>query len=228
MKVIIIEDNKLDQQILEKMVGNTPGLEHKGTFGNAIEAIELLSTLSPDLILLDVEMPGMTGLEFIEAIKDVPQIIMVTGNSQYAIDAFENDVTDFLVKPPEKSRFEKAIQKAQKIHDWLILDAEDDEHIFIRVDREDVKVLLKDILYVEAQADYVRVITAEKKYMVLSTMKSISTKLPEDSFARVHRSFIVNVSNVDSFNGQDIKIGDTSIPVSRSGKKELKEKASFK
>lgn len=228
LRTIIIEDNEFDQLILKKFIEEDPELEFKGAFNNAIEAISNMRSLKPDLIFLDVEMPHMTGIEFLNSIKDVPQIIMVTNHKSYAHEAFENDVTDFIVKPPNQERFNKAILKAKKIQEWLALDAQDDRFIYIRVDREDVKVLLKEILYIEAKADYVRVQTEANKYMVLSTMKSISTKLPSDKFVRIHRSFIVNVENIESFNGTEVSIGDLSIPVSRNGKKELKKSYTFK
>ena len=221
LRTIIIEDNEFDQLILKKLVESDPDLELKGVYDNAIEAISSMSWLKPDLIFLDVEMPHMSGIEFLNAIKEVPQIIMVTSHKEYALEAFENDVTDFIVKPPNKERFNKAVIKAKKISEWLTLDTEDDRFIYIRVDRVDVKILLKDILYVEAMADYVRVQTKSDKYLVLSTMKSISTKLPSDDFIRVHRSFIVNVSKIEKFNGSEVAIGEMIIPVSRNGKKDL-------
>ena len=153
---------------------------------------------------------------------------MITNNRTYAIEAFENDVTDFIVKPPNLDRFNRAVSKAKKIHEWVSLESEDDSFIYLRVDREDIKVLLKDILYIEAMADYVRVQTEDKKYLVLSTMKSIATKLPITDFVRIHRSFIINVHNIQVFNGNEVNVGEISIPVSRNGKKELNKAITFK
>lgn len=228
LRTIIIEDNEFDQLILKKFIDQDDELQLMETFVNAKDAMSRIKALKPDLIFLDVEMPEMSGIEFLNSIKEVPQIIMITNHQSYAIDAFENDVTDFIIKPPNKDRYEKAVSKAKKINEWLILDAEDDRFIYIRVDREDIKILLKEILYVEAKADYVRVQTKDKKYLVLSTMKSIATKLPIEDFVRIHRSFIVNVSNIQSYNGNEVSIGEISIPVSRNGKKELKKSSDFK
>ena len=222
MTCVIIDHNEMDQLVLSKLIQSDSELELKGIYGNAVEAISLIKSVNPDLIFLDVEMPHMSGLEFLNAVKDVPQIIMVTSHSKYAIEAFENDVTDFLVKPPNKERFDKAVLKAKKIAEWLALSSTDDEYIFIRVDGQDIKVLLKDILYIEAMSDYVRIQTIITKYTVLSTMKSISTRLPNDDFIRVHRSYIVNKINISSLKGDEIIIGELTIPVSRSRKKELK------
>ena len=222
LKTIIIEDNELDQLVLKKFIEEDSDLDLKGVFSNAIEAITLLKSLKPDLIFLDVEMPEMSGIEFLNSIKDVPQIIMITNHQGYAIEAFENDVTDFIVKPPNCERFCKAVTKAKKINEWLSIDSNDDRFIYVRVDRENVKIMLKDILYIEAKADYIRIQSKENNYMVLSTMKSIETKLPSNDFVRIHRSFIVNVHNIDAFNGQEVNIGELTIPVSRNGSKDLK------
>lgn len=228
LRTIIIEDNEFDQLILKKFIEEDTELELKAVFGSAVEAISLMRSLKPDLIFLDIELPEMSGIEFLNSIKNVPQIIMVTNHEEYALEAFENDVTDFILKPPNKERFNKAVSKAKLINEWLSLDNDDDSYIFIRVDREDIKILLKDILFIEAMADYVRIQTKEDKYLVLSTMKSIATKLPDSEFIRVHRSFIINVSNIEAFNGSEVRIGEEVIPVSRSGKKELARVQSFK
>lgn len=223
MKVIIIDDNELDQLVLEKLVRQNASLELKGVYSNAIEGASGIRSVHPDLILLDVEMPGMTGVEFINAITDTPQIIMVTSHEKYALDAFENDVTDFLVKPPSADRFNKAIDKARQMHDWISIKSEDDSHIFIREDREDVKLLLRDTLFLEAMSDYVKIQTTSKRHLVLSTMKAISTKLPADQFVRTHRSFIVNSNHIDSFDGTNLTIRNHLIPVSRNSKAKIKQ-----
>lgn len=222
MRCVIIDDNPLDQQVLTKLIASDADLELMGTFENPIAAIAVLKNSKPDLIFLDVEMPGMTGIEFLEAAKEVPQIIMVTSHKEYALEAFENEVTDFLVKPPAQERFQRAVDKARQIHEWVRLSSDDDRFIFIRSEGNDVKVVLNDILYVEAMSDYVRVQCVDAKYMVLSTMKSIATKLPEEQFTRVHRSFIVNRSRIDSFSGNELQLGDSTVPVSRSHRSGLK------
>ncbi len=222
MKVISIEDNELDRLVLQKLIQQNDQLELIGEYESALAAISIIRSAKPDLIFLDIELPGMTGIEFINSLKEVPQIIFVTSHENYALDAFENDVTDFLLKPLEKKRFNIAVNRALKIQEWLSLESTDDRSVFIRVDRDDVKIFLKDIIYVEAMADYVKVHTTEDKYLVLSTMKSIATKLPEEEFVRIHRSFIVNINHIDSFNGSEVVINGLTIPVSRSCKKELK------
>jgi len=221
MKAIIIDDSEFDQLLLTRLVESHNELQLKGVFSNPIEAVSVLASLNPDLIFLDVEMPGMTGIEFLSAIKEVPQIIMVTSHKEYALDAFENDVTDFLVKPVEASRFSKAVEKALQINEWVSLKT-DEAHIFVKVDGENVRITLSEVLYIEAMADYVKIITAEEKYVVLSTMKAISTKLPEDFFVRVHRSYIVNINAVTTVSTAELSINNETIPISRNGKRELK------
>ncbi len=223
MKTIVVEDNAFDRQIIKKFVQEDSELDLKGEFGSAIEAISVIKSIKPDLVLLDVEMPHMTGFEFIQSLEEVPLIILITSHESYAMDAFENDVIDFIVKPPTKERFKKAISKAKLLNSWLSLEAEDDRSIFVRVDREDIKVFLKDILFIEATGDYVKIYTKDEKYMVLTSMKAIGTKLPKEEFVRVHRSFIVNASNIDVVSGDVIKIGGKEISMSRAGKRLLKE-----
>lgn len=221
MKVIIIEDNKFDQAILEKLIKSDKDLTLGGTFDNAIEAISCLDSVKPDLIFLDVEMPGMNGLEFLTSITSVPQIILITSHRKYALDAFENDVTDFILKPIDQERFIKSVAKAKQINEWLSLANDDDNSIFVRVDRENVKLKLNDILYVESMADYIRIITNDRKYTVLCSMKSIASKLPENSFARIHRSTIVNTNKISSYDSSSLLIGDKEFSISRRGKSEL-------
>ena len=119
MRTIVIEDNEFDQLILRNFIEDDKDLELKGVYDNAIHAISLIKTVQPDLIFLDIELPGMTGIEFLNAIKDIPQIIMVTSHTEFALDAFENDVTDFIVKPVKRERFKKAVDKAKKMYEWL-------------------------------------------------------------------------------------------------------------
>ena len=222
MNVAIVDDNEIDQILLEKLVNGHEALSLKGIYSNAIEASEGIKNSNPDMLILDVEMPEMSGIELIKAMEDVPLIILVTSHEKYALEAFENDVIDFVVKPPTKERFHKAVDKALKMHDWLSLDTEDDSYIFIRVDREDVKLVLKDILFVEAMSDYIRIQTSTNKYLVLSTMKAISSKLPTDNFIRTHRSFIVNTKKVSSFDGTDLTVETFKVPVSRNSKSTVK------
>lgn len=222
MRVIIIEDNELDQLILTNFIEEDADLVLSGIYADAIHAISVIQSVQPDLIFLDVELPGMTGIEFLQAVKDVPQIIMITSHAEFALDAFENEVTDFIVKPVLKERFLKAVQKAKQMDEWLSLESNEDAHIYVRVDRENLKLNLNDIVFVEAMGDYIRFQLSDKKVMVLSTMKAIGTKLPEDMFVRNHRSFYTNISKIDSFNSKEIKIGDKIIPVSRRGQIELK------
>lgn len=223
MKAIIIEDNELDQLILQNLIEDEADLELKGTYSDAVHAISLINSVKPDLIFLDVELPGMTGIEFIQQVKDVPQIIMVTSHEKFALDAFENEVTDFMIKPVKKDRFKKAIAKAKQMHEWLSIEAEEPAHIYVRVDRENVKVDLNKIDFVEAMGDYIKIHVEDKKLMVLSTMKAIGTKLPDDQFARNHRSFYVNSKNIDSFNSKEVKIAGHTLPVSRRGHSTLKD-----
>lgn len=216
MKIIIIEDNEFDQKILENLINKQKDLEHKGTFADALHAISLIRTIKPDLIFLDVELPGMNGFEFLEALKEVPQIIMVTSHEQFAVKGFENDVTDFIVKPVSNERFLKAIDKAKQLHEWLSLNTDDQDHITIRCDRENIKIFNREIQYIEAMGDYVKIHLEDKKVVALYTMKSIESLLSEN-FVRIHRSFIVNMDHVTNYSAKGVGIGDLSLQISRAG-----------
>lgn len=222
MRTIVIEDNEFDQLILRNFIEDDKDLELKGVYDNAIHAISLIKTVQPDLIFLDIELPGMTGIEFLNAIKDIPQIIMVTSHTEFALDAFENDVTDFIVKPVKRERFKKAVDKAKKMYEWLSQDPNEDSHIYIRVDRENVKLDVRSIEYIEAMGDYVRIQSQNQKYMVLTTMKAIGTKLPPDILIRIHRSYFINVNKIDSYNSKEVKIGERLFPLTRKGSAEIK------
>jgi len=222
LKTIVVEDSKVDQLIIEKLIKGDPDLVNSATFNNAIEALSCIKALSPDIVFLDIEMPGMNGIDFITAIDNVPIVIVISSHRKYALDAYENDVVDFILKPLDKGRFEKAITKAKQLFEWLSLDDEAGDSIFIRVNRENVKIMINDITHIEAMADYVRVFT-DQKYMVLCSMKSISSKLPKNQFVRVHRSLIINADKVTSFDSGTVSMESLTFQISRNGKVELKK-----
>jgi DNA-binding LytR/AlgR family response regulator len=226
MNCIIVDDDEMIRLDLENKISQTMVLNFVGSCGNAIEAAELLLTENVDIIFLDVLMPGMTGLDFVKTLAaSKPEIIMVTSNKDFAVEAFEYDVTDFLVKPVSYERFLKAVSKAKRN-----IDKKDttintiDEHIFIKVSSRFVKLQLKNILFIEALADYVTIHTPTEKYTIHSTMKGIENALPVSDFLRVHNSFIVRLDKIASIEDNSISINETTIPVSRSKTKLLMQR----
>lgn len=219
MKCMIVDDEPLSRKILQRFIEQTEHLQLVKECTSALEANKFLLDQEVDLIFLDVEMPGMTGLELIDILQKKPQIILVSGKKEYAVDAFDNDVVDYLYKPFSYPRFLKAVQKAYIMNkeDNKVKEKTEQDYIFLKVDSNWVKLKLEDILYVQALADYVsiyaRIAGEVKRYVIHSTMKGVESKLNGEQFLRVHRSFIINVKNISSFSSDTVTIADHKIPV---------------
>ncbi len=225
MNCIIIDDDKLSCRVIEEFIGRTETLTLLNTFSNAVDAINALKVEDEiDLIFLDIEMPEMTGLDFMDTLTNAPQIIVASSKEKYALDAFEYDVTDYLLKPIQYGRFFKAVNKALVRYNKGKLDSRGDE-IFIKHNSSLVRLKYVDILWVEALENYVIVNTFLEKFTIHFTMKAIESKLPTSKFTRVHRSFIVNTSNINIIEDNFITIktqdGDKSIPIGKSYKDKL-------
>ena len=206
MNCIIVDDDSFIRKITEDFVKKTESLKLLHSLSNAVDAINVLSSNeNVDLIFLDIEMPEMTGIDFLNALNILPQIIIISSKEKYAINAFEYDVTDYLLKPFSYSRFSKAVGKALDRQEKNRVHAKADE-IFIRHNSALVKLKYTDILWVEAMENYVIINTFDEKYMIHFTMRSIEEKLPQKRFMRVHRSFIVNIDCINS-------IGDNMIHI---------------
>jgi DNA-binding LytR/AlgR family response regulator len=224
LKVVILDDDRISREIIRSYINFTGFLTLESEFDSPIEALKELENLDCDLIFLDIEMPEMSGIDFIEAAKKIPQVIIISSKTKYAADSYNYDVTDYLVKPIEYKRFLKAVDRASAIRESISLTSLNDEKfIFVKAGSELVKLNFSDINYIEAFADYVQIHTADKRYTVLSTMKSIHSKLGEKDFLRVHRSFIVALNKIDGLKDNEIEVGNNVIKVSRKYKKELKE-----
>ncbi|HTB05690.1 MAG TPA: LytTR family DNA-binding domain-containing protein [Bacteroidia bacterium] len=221
MKCIIIDDNEVARAAARHCVEKTPSLTLLGTYTNPIEALEAIKHNKPDLLLLDVEMPEMSGIDFIKTFHDIPQVILITSKKDYAAEAFDYNVTDYIVKPIEYLRFLKAITKAKDMLDSYKKEDAGSNELFIKVDNRFVHLALKDIYMVEALADYVNIFTDKQRYTVLSTMKAIEDKLPKNDFIRVHRSYIVRIDKIKEIDDHTIVIADKNVPVSRNQKEAL-------
>ena len=221
MKCVIVDDEEISRKIIQQFVEKTDFLELKGLCTNGIEAAEVLRKDAIDILFLDVEMPEMDGIELIKTMKEKPQIILITSKEKYAVEAFEFDVTDYIVKPPTYARFLKAVNKVREI---LLKSDENeisDEFIFIKSDSRLVKIDTKKIFYIEAQRDYVNIVTNEQSYIVYSTMKGIKEKLPHDNFVRVHRSFIISLDKINDIEDNTLLINKKIIPIGASHKASL-------
>jgi len=222
MRCIIVDDDELSRNIMEDLVAETD-LELVKTCSSAMEAFNVLKTEEIDLIFLDVDMPKMTGIDLIKALDVLPQIILITSHAEYAVESYEYDVTDFIVKPISNTRFLKAVEKAKKniARPSEITHGSTAKTLFIKTDSRLVQVHTKNILYIEALGNYVNVYTTAGKYIVLSTMKDIESRLTPPDFMRVHRSFIVRLDKIESIEDNFITINQKNIPIGKNFKDEL-------
>ncbi|MEO9533903.1 MAG: LytTR family DNA-binding domain-containing protein [Crocinitomicaceae bacterium] len=220
LKAAILDDDAISRKILENFISNSSHLELVAQYENPVTALKELSSISCDLVFLDMEMPEMTGLEFIAAAKNIPQVIIASSKSDYAADSYNFDVTDYLVKPIETERFNQAVEKAVEIS-TAIQSGPEQNHFFIKKNKSYSRVKFEDIDYIEALADYVQINADSGRFTVLSTMKSIANRLPQKKFIRVHRSYIVALDKIMRIDDNLIVVGEKSIPVSRSYKEDL-------
>ena len=222
LNCVVVEDSSMQRMLISKLVNNHPGLRLIGEFSNAIEAKNCLTVKDVDLIFLDIEMPVINGFDFLDALKVKPQIIFVTAKAEYAQKAFNYDATDYIQKPIALERFNASAKRATDFH--LLKNEnhiEDGDHIFIKSNLKKLKVFTSRIKWIEAYGDYVKVVTEEGSNLVLSTMKSFENDLSKDKFVRVHKSYIINIDKVESFNSKFAEIGVTKIPLSRNKKEDL-------
>ena len=226
MNCIIIDDDSFVRRITEDFVKKNESLTLLHSLSSAVEANNVLnSSENIDLIFLDIEMPEMTGIDFLNSLSSLPQVIIVSSKEKYALDAFEYDVTDYLLKPFTYSRFCKAVNKVLERQEKNRMHAKGDE-IFIKHNSSLVKLKYAEILWIEAMENYVIINTFSDKYMIHFTMRSIEEKLPQKQFLRVHRSFIINVSSIHSIEDNTIYIktndkSKNSIPIGKSYKDRL-------
>ncbi len=230
MKCIIIDDEPLAREGMELLIPDAPFLELVQSFGSGEQALNYLFDNKVDLIFLDIEMPGLNGMEFIKTLNQQPFIILTTAYPQYALEAFELHVSDYLVKPIKGNRFLKAVYKVKEIFDlksnemYEVGDLEE-EYIFIRHDRKFVKLFYKDILYINGMKDYVMIHTVEGKFITAMNLKTILSKLPESIFIRTSKSYAINMNRVESVDIDFIYLGDkVEVPLGNSYKEAFKKR----
>tara|TARA_X000000950_G_C13866612_1_gene641032 strand:+ start:1178 stop:1882 length:705 start_codon:yes stop_codon:yes gene_type:complete len=230
MDCIIIDDDATARLITKQLCLKTEKINVVDEFSSAIDAIKFLNTASVDLVYLDIHMPTFSGFDFIQTLKNPPKIILTTSDKNLALEAFEyKSVVDYLVKPISKERFNKSIEKLEsftKLEESKPATKEisNSNFIYVNVDRRLVKVNIPSIYLIEAKGDYINIKTEEKNYIVHSTLKKIEDKLPSDSFFKVHRSFVINISEIIDIEDNTVLIKKEVIPVSRSNKSELMKK----
>ncbi|MCD7899529.1 MAG: LytTR family DNA-binding domain-containing protein [Bacteroides sp.] len=219
MRCIIVDDEPIAREGIEKLVEQIPPLVLLKTFNNAKSAAAFMQEKEVDLVFLDIQMPGTNGLEFARSIPKHTLIIFTTAYSEYALDSYEVDAIDYLVKPINPIKFKKAVDKAIHYHSLLLEEEKknieniEEDHIYVKSDRRFFRVNLKDILFIESLKDYAIIHLEGQEVITRMTIKNIHELLPKNIFLRINRSFIINRSKIDSFSNNDVFIGKHEIAI---------------
>ena len=225
---ITIDDEPLARNGLKEYIADIDFLNLLGEFDNPLSTTELIGRGEVHLIFLDIQMPKITGLDFFKTLKNPPAVIFTTAYPQYALDGFEVNALDYLVKPVSFDRFLKAAMKAKEYYEVRqenkTAPGAAADYFFIKADNKLVKILFDEIVFVEALQNYVTIHTSSKKYISYLTFKSVEDYLPASRFIKVHKSFIVAAARIDSIDGNEIRMGEHRIPISRNLKDEVIEK----
>lgn len=215
---VIIDDEPLAVDLLQSYIEKTPDLRLLQAFNDAPSAAAYIGANPVDLIFLDVQMPHINGIQLLQSLEKPPMVIFTTAYSEYAAQGFELDAIDYLLKPFDIARFQRAVNKAQDYHRYLQKEAEAaTPYIFVKSEYQVIKINLDEIRYIEALDDYIKIYTTTgRPILTLMTLKAMAERLPEDKFARVHRSFIVSLTRIESVRNRKVRIGDAEIPVGNS------------
>lgn len=229
IKCIVIDDEPLARKGLREYIGDVSFLQLVAEFDNALKAVETLNQGDVQLLFLDIQMPKLTGIDFFKSLQNAPPVIFTTAYPQYALDGFEVNALDYLVKPISFERFLKAAMKAKEYYEVREKNSTQEntsarDYFFIKADNKLVKLFFDEIQFAEALQNYVVIHTKEKKYITYLTFKAVEDYLPADQFIKTHKSYIVASSMIDSIEGNEIRIGTHSIPISRNLKDTVMEK----
>ena len=216
MNCIIIDDDILALKSVKKCLERYNSLELLAEFTDPEKAYDYLKTNSCDVLFLDVEMEGLNGLDLIRKLDHVPYVVIISSKSEYAAEAFNFDVVDYIVKPVSFERFQKAVLKVENFAENL--KSSNKDYFYIKQESKMVQIQYKDVNYIEALADYVNIFTTSKRYTILSTMKAVESNLPSKDFMRIHRSYIVRLDKIKEIEENSISIEGKLLPVSRSNK----------
>ncbi len=216
LKCIIIDDEITARNILKKYITNVPFLVLLKEFRNAIEALDYLNSTSVEVVFLDIEMPRFSGLKLARILDSNTRIIFTTAHREFALDGFELNAVDYLLKPVSFERFMKAVHKAHRSIGTAGSDKEASDHFFVKVDKKMVRIEYSDIRYLEAMGNYVKICTSNEIITVYDSIKNISKKLSSVDFLRVHKSFVVNMRRIQSYTREFVEIDKKHIPIGRS------------
>jgi DNA-binding LytR/AlgR family response regulator len=221
LNCIIIEDEPLAQNVLKKYISDLPSLELAGIYCDAVSAQQELHAIKPDLIFLDINLPILSGVNFLRSLTNPPAVIFTTAYQDFALEGFELNAVDYLLKPFSFERFLKAVNKVQEKLANKPAPGSVEEAIFIKVDKRLVRVPFNDIHYLEALDDYVKVVSQQKTYLTNNSLRNLYEQLPAARFLRVHKSFVVSTSMIEYIEGNYMKLADKEIPIGAAYKDEV-------
>ncbi|WP_299220439.1 LytTR family DNA-binding domain-containing protein [uncultured Aquimarina sp.] len=238
IKCLIVDDEPLAREIIENYVSRIDHLELIASCANALEAFNIIADKSIDLIFLDIQMPDLTGIDFLKDLNPSPKVIFTTAYSNYAVDAFNLEAIDYLLKPIEFSRFLKSVNKVLKLSkstSTLLVSSNSNEEeknyqdlfIYLKVEKKMQKIFFKNILFIESLKNYIKIKTSDREIIAYKSISSIERILPSSRFLRVHRSFIIGIDHIDAFSTTEIELKGIKIPVGRNYKASVKEKLGY-
>lgn len=222
-RVMIVDDEPLALDILARYISSLPDLELMGSYEKPVEAFQALQQSNVDLLFLDIQMPGLTGLELIRSLKNPPKVILTTAFREFAVEGFELEVLDYLVKPFSKERFFKAIDKYHRIERNVLTEKPEEPFIFLKVNKEMVRLKFSDVYFIEGLKNYVRIKTSNKDLVVYHTLSYIEDKFPARVFKRIHKSYIVNIDKIEKFTSDEVFIQNKPVPVGRMYQDQLSQ-----
>lgn len=227
---LLVDDENLALRLLEDYVNKIPQLTIVGKCQNALSALQILQTQQIDILFLDIQMPDLTGIELIKILKNKPEIILTTAYAEHALEGYQLDVTDYLLKPIPFERFVQAVNKAMEYRNLrnagvsnihltsasVSTAAPALDYMFVKSDYKQIKVPYADILYIEGLREYVSIYTKEKRIVTLETLKNLELILPAQQFLRIHKSYIINTSKVEALNGNMVEMGKIKVPIGKN------------
>jgi DNA-binding LytR/AlgR family response regulator len=224
IRCLIVDDEELAVDIIAEYISRLDNLELAGTCSNAMEALQFINEQQVDLLFLDIQMPGLTGLELIRSMNTRPQVIFTTAYSEHALEGFELEALDYLVKPIPFERFIKAVNRYFKLHQQKEIPQNNTDHssnafIFVKSEKMMVKIMLHEINYIESIRNYVSIyLTDGREIVTMNTISNIEERVPETLFIRIHRSFIISIDKIESYMSGSVKIAGKNIPIGRNYK----------
>lgn len=225
IKCIIVEDEPLAVKVLSDYISEVPFLQLTGTFKDAILATDHLRQHTVDLMFLDIHLPKLKGMAFLKTLLLPPAVIITTAYHQYAVEGFNLNVTDYLLKPFDFERFLIAVNKVKtaQVEKQKTNDKEEKDYVFLNVQKKKVKILFPDIVYIESQREYIKIVTTGKEYISKMSTHEIEECLPAHLFKRIHRSFIISINRIESYSSETVELHGVSIPVGRGYREVLEQ-----